>query len=112
METKLKTWTTLSELKNAGSCEARYRHLCKALGGAESYGKDTPISLMKILETNGINDCEWAIGMVASLSPLDDDYWAKRKPLDDDYWAKRKTLDDDYWAKRKTLFIGILEANT
>jgi Imm-5 like putative immunity protein len=53
--------TTLALLHAAGACTARYRHLCAALGGAATYGKDTPISLTRILDTNGLDDALWAL---------------------------------------------------
>jgi hypothetical protein len=53
--------TTLELLHTAGACTARYRHLCEALGGATAYGKDTPIPLSRILDTNGLDDALWAL---------------------------------------------------
>jgi hypothetical protein len=53
--------TTLAALKAAGACTKRYPYLCKALGGVRAYGRDTPLSYTRILETNGLNDCLWAL---------------------------------------------------
>jgi hypothetical protein len=52
--------TTLNRLKDAGACEDRYKHLVKALGGVV-FDHDKPINLLTILETNGVDDCLWAL---------------------------------------------------
>ena len=49
---------TLKILRDNDACKDRYEHLTKALG--EGYGDDTSISLIKILELNGVEDCLWA----------------------------------------------------
>jgi hypothetical protein len=56
--------TTLALLKSANACTERYRHLCKALGGVTAWGADTPIPLLKILDTNGLYDALWALSAV------------------------------------------------
>jgi len=56
--------TTLSLLKTANACAGRYRHLCEALGGVRAWGHDTPIPLLKILDTNGLDDALWALRAV------------------------------------------------
>lgn len=66
----MNTHTTLRELREAEACQARYRHLCKALGGVKAYGLDTPLSVLKILECNGISDARWAIANASSLDEL------------------------------------------
>lgn len=92
-------WTTLAELKEARACLPGYRRLCKALGGVRSYGKDTPIPLLKILETNGLDDVIWALKTVLSLRPMYNEYSAKLKIINADYWAKRKPIHDEYLAR-------------
>ena len=57
----MKLTTSFALLKKAGACTDRYTFLAKALGGITKYGKDTPIDLLTILETNGVNDCLWAL---------------------------------------------------
>jgi hypothetical protein len=52
--------TTLQRLKEAGACADRYAHLRKALG--KDYSLDTPLPLVRILETNGRDDLFWALG--------------------------------------------------
>ena len=84
--------TTLKELKEAGACQPRYRHLCMKLGDVNAWGNETPIPVSLILEYNGEDDTLWSMENCPSLKPLDDDYEAKLKLLDDDYWAKRKLL--------------------
>jgi|WetSurSiteA1Bulk_404760.scaffolds.fasta_scaffold120401_1 hypothetical protein len=56
--------TTLGLLRSAGACKARYAHLCKALGGVKVWGRDTPIPLTRILDSNGLDDTLWALSAV------------------------------------------------
>ena len=56
----IKLTTTLNRLKLAGACRDRYEHLVKALGGI-SFDHEAPINLLKILDTNGVDDCLWAL---------------------------------------------------
>jgi hypothetical protein len=35
--------------------------LAKALGGIKAYGRDTPITLLQILNINGLDDALWAL---------------------------------------------------
>jgi hypothetical protein len=53
--------TTFALLKSADACPDRYRHLTHALGGIARYGKETPITLLQILDANGIDDALWAL---------------------------------------------------
>ncbi len=53
--------TTFSKCHEAGACPEGYRKLAKALGGVDKYGKDTPIPLSKIVETNGLLDAIWTL---------------------------------------------------
>ena len=57
----MKLTTSFALLKKAGACVDRYTFLAKALGGITKYGKDTPIDLLTTLETNGVDDCLWAL---------------------------------------------------
>ena len=50
-------FTTLKKLREAEACTDSYKHLKCALG--KNYGDDTPIPLVKILETNGLTDALW-----------------------------------------------------
>ena len=61
----MKLTTSFTRLKKAGACAGRYLFLAKALGGITEYGKDTPIDLLTILETNGVDDCLWALQATA-----------------------------------------------
>ncbi len=60
----MKLYTTFALLKEHGACANRYAHLAKALGGIMKYGRDTPIPLSRILETNGRDDTYWAFRAV------------------------------------------------
>ena len=52
--------TTLNRLKAAGACRERYAHLVKSLGGT-GFDHDAPISLLTILESNGVEDTLWCL---------------------------------------------------
>ena len=58
---KINLVTTFAQLKAAGACDSGYKKLVVSLGGVRKYGKDTPISLIQILESNGVEDCLWAL---------------------------------------------------
>jgi hypothetical protein len=53
--------TTFNLCHNAGACMDGYRKLAKALGGVETYGRNTPIPLSKIVESNGLADALWTL---------------------------------------------------
>ena len=53
--------TSFRLLHDAGACKERYRFLAKALGGIKAYGRDTPITLLQILNINGLDDALWAV---------------------------------------------------
>ena len=57
--------TSFALLHAAEACTERYQYLGKALGGITKYGRTTPIALVRILETNGLNDALWALRAVA-----------------------------------------------
>ena len=66
--------TTFDKLKEHGACESGYKKLATALGGATKYGRTTRISLLVILESNGVDDCTWALR--AAVEP-ERDYLAR-----------------------------------
>ena len=59
--------TTFNRLKRAGACgqqygsQQGYDKLAQHLGGVTSYGKNTPISLSVIAQSNGLNDALWCL---------------------------------------------------
>jgi len=57
--------TTFAMLKQHGACAYGYRMLAKHLGGIKTYGGETPIPLLTILEHNGLMDTLWAVRAVA-----------------------------------------------
>lgn len=61
---KVELTTTFKLLNQAGACSSRYKRLAKALGGIRKYGKDTPINMLTILDTNGVDDMLWALRAV------------------------------------------------
>lgn len=54
-------YTTFNLLREHGACESGYRKLAKALGGVNSYGRDTPIALAVVLDSNGLDDALWCL---------------------------------------------------
>jgi hypothetical protein len=56
--------TTLALLKKHEACSGGYEHLATALGGEDHYGRETPIPLSRILETNGLDHTLWALRAV------------------------------------------------
>ena len=54
--------TTLRKLRKYEACENRYDHLVEALGDEyDEYDDDTPLSVSRILDINGISDALWAL---------------------------------------------------
>src|ERR1039457_6561526 len=58
---KVNLTTTFNKLREADACTSGYKKLAAHLGGIMKYGKDTPINLLTILESNGINDALWCL---------------------------------------------------
>lgn len=56
----MKLTTTFKRLRSCNACKPRYTLLRTALP-AEEYRDDTPINLLTILETNGLDDALWAL---------------------------------------------------
>lgn len=54
-------YTTLARIREHSPCEDGWKKLCKSLGGIRNYGKDTPVSLLQILDSNGLNDALWCL---------------------------------------------------
>lgn len=50
---------TFNILKENHACKSGYEKLAKNLGGVRKYGKDKPIPLWRILESNGLDDLLW-----------------------------------------------------
>ncbi len=63
----MKLTTTFNKLKLAGACGQTkgsgkgYDKLADYLVSASDYGKDKPINLLTILESNGVDDCLWCL---------------------------------------------------
>ena len=53
--------TTLAKIRSHSPCEDGYKKLCKSLGGIRKYGKDTPITVRQIVESNGLADALWCL---------------------------------------------------
>ena len=56
--------TNFNLLKQANACTGRYRHLARALGGIRAYGREAPITLLQVLDANGLDDALWALRAV------------------------------------------------
>ncbi len=54
-------FTTFNKLHKNHACREGYTKLARSLGGVNEYGKDTPISLDKIIESNGLQDTIWSL---------------------------------------------------
>jgi len=66
----MKLTTTLQRIKDAHACADGYRTLAKHLGGCESYGMDTEINLLTVLESNGVQDMIWCFRCTVEDSKL------------------------------------------
>ena len=62
-------YTTFALLREHGACESGYRKLAKHLGGINTYGRDKPIPLTVVLDSNGIDDALWCLR--ATTEPCD-----------------------------------------
>ena len=62
--------TTFNKLHENGACIEGYQKLAKSLDGVHKYGKDTPIPLGKIIESNGLQDTIWTLR--ATIEPSED----------------------------------------
>ena len=56
--------TTFRLLRELNACKKGYTKLVRGLGGVNAYGKDTPIPLWRILETNNLADTLWSLRAV------------------------------------------------
>jgi len=54
-------YTTLARIREHEPCTYGWKKLCKTLGGISKYGKDTPVSLLQILDSNGLDDALWCL---------------------------------------------------
>jgi len=52
---------TLARIKAHKPCKDGYKELCANLGGIRKYGKDTPITLRQLYESNGHDDTLWCL---------------------------------------------------
>jgi hypothetical protein len=59
--------TTLAKCKENNACKEGYRKLVKTLGGVTKYGRNTPIPLDKIVESNGLDDALWTLRCLIEL---------------------------------------------
>ena len=56
--------TTFALLREHNACKEGYGKLAKHLGGVTKYGRDMPIPLAVILESNGLDDTIWSLSAV------------------------------------------------
>ena len=56
--------TTFELLRQHDACTEGYTKLARHLGGVNAYGRTTPITLLTILESNGIADTLWSLRAV------------------------------------------------
>lgn len=67
----MKITTSFKELHDFEACTARYRVLAKGLGGVKLYGRETPISMLQILDICGVDDLCWTLGTLQDLGTGD-----------------------------------------
>ena len=74
-------YTTVNKLKEAKACTDRYAHLLRALG--PEWDKDAPLSLARIVETNGLDDALWAVDKCDGYEPLAREFarWCALQPI-------------------------------
>ncbi len=53
--------STFALLRQYSACEGGYRKLARHLGGVAKYGRDKPILLTVILDSNGLDDTLWCL---------------------------------------------------
>ena len=58
---KYHSTTTLRAIRDAWPCQDGWRKLTKSLGGIDSYGLDTPLTLLQALDSNGMDDALWVL---------------------------------------------------
>jgi hypothetical protein len=58
---KPEVYTTFALCRKAYACAPGYKQLAKNLGGIRRYGKDKPIPLASVLESNGLDDALWVL---------------------------------------------------
>ncbi len=59
--------TTFRKVHDAGACVDRYKIFGRKMGGITTYGRDTPIPLVRVLDDMGLVDTLWALG--ATIEP-------------------------------------------
>jgi hypothetical protein len=57
----MKLTTTFNLLREKGACTSGYRKLAQHLGSVEQYGADREITLLTILDSNGLDDTLWCL---------------------------------------------------
>jgi hypothetical protein len=112
--------TTFKRLRAAGACKDRYKFLRAALKGTKD---TTPINLLTILETNGLNDALWALKATAENCDVlaraaEAAAWAARA-AEDAAWAAAgvawaagdaaRAAGDAARAKQREIFISYLQ---
>ncbi len=58
---KYHSTTTLRMIREAHPCQDGWRKLTKNLGGINAYGLDTPLTLLQVLDSNGLEDALWVL---------------------------------------------------
>jgi hypothetical protein len=69
--------TTFIMLRKHGACAEGYRKLAKSLGGVQKYGASTPIPLLSVLGSNGLEDAIWCLRAVLPEEEADRDRVAR-----------------------------------
>lgn len=69
--------TTFKLLRENDAYAKGYRKLAESLGGVRRYGASTPIPLLRVLESNGLDDALWSLRAVLPEEESDRDRIAR-----------------------------------
>lgn len=58
-------WTTYSKCRDAGACKSELYRAARKAGGIGEYGKDNKTSLIKVLDTLGLDSTIWVLDCAA-----------------------------------------------
>src|SRR3972149_5760710 len=61
MEGRKMLTVTFRALREAKACTEGYRKLAKSKNGVTKWGLDTPIPLLDVLDSNGLDDTLWSL---------------------------------------------------
>ena len=86
--------TTLEQIHAHSPCKNGWRKLCKNLDGIKRHGAKTPITMIQILESNGLDDALWCLRACDGHEPLAREFacWCALRVID--LWDAPKVVRD------------------